>query len=260
MTKPLEIVVTNDDGISSPLLALLAGVSKEFGNAVVIAPDRNWSATGHQKTLGRSMRADPVPPVAGVPAFACDHTPSDCSALAGLGFLDRKIDVVLSGVNPASNASRDITYSGTVTAALEATIWGIRAAAFSIDGFKGDLEENCALLRPYLKRAIRKFLDIVLPPFTILNFNFPNPALLKEKEARFVVTKQGERIYHDELIKRVDPFGRPYYWFGGEMPSGDRMEGSDCGEIARGNISVTPIHLDLTAHKLIEPLRKFDWR
>lgn len=260
MTKPLEIVITNDDGITSPLLALLADVAKEFGNATVIAPDRNWSATGHQKTLGRSMRVDPAAPVSGVPAFACDHTPSDCSALAALGFLDRKVDIVFSGINPVSNTSRDITYSGTVTAALEATIWGLRGAAFSVDGFKGDLDENCALLRPYLKRAIEKFLAIELPPFTILNFNFPNPKLLKEKEAVFVVTRQGERVYHDVLDRRVDPFGRPYYWFGGDMPSGDRMAETDCGEISRGNISVTPIHLDLTAHALIEPLRKLDWQ
>ena len=117
----------------APWIALLVETASEFGNVTVIAPDRNWSATGHQKALGRSMRVDPAAPVGGAPAYACDHSPSDCSALAGLGFLNKKIDVVFSGVNPTNNVSRDITYSGTVTAALEATIWGMRAAAFSLD-------------------------------------------------------------------------------------------------------------------------------
>lgn len=258
MKTPLEIVVTNDDGITAPWIALLAETASEFGNVTVIAPDRNWSATGHQKALGRSMRVDPAAPVGGAPAYACDHSPSDCSALAGLGFLNKKIDVVFSGVNPTNNVSRDITYSGTVTAALEATIWGMRAAAFSLDE-PGSYTENRDIVKPYLRRAIRTFSGIALPPFTILNFNFPDPETLKRGQSEFVITVQGERVYRDELIRRVDPFGRPYYWFGGDKPEGDTHPGTDCGEIARGNISVTPLHLDLTAREELAALRKVVW-
>lgn len=259
MTCKPEIVVTNDDGISSPWLAVLVETAKEFGNVTVIAPNRNWSATGHQKALGRSMRVDPAPAVAGCTAYACDSSPSDCVALACLGFLDKKIDVVFSGINPLINTSRDVTYSGTVTAALEATIWGIRSAAFSIDNPAGPVEENAALLKPYLRIAIRRVIETQLPPFTILNYNFPAPERYRERAPEFVITKQGERIYHDILIKRIDPFGRPYYWFGGDMPTCEIVPGTDCGEVALGNISVTPLHLNLTAEAEIEPLRQIDW-
>lgn len=260
MTQPLEIVVTNDDGVTAPWLGLLAETAAEFGNVTVIAPDTNRSTCGHQKTLGRPMRVTPVSAVAGRPTFACDTSPSDCAALAGLGFLDKKIDVVFSGVNPAANLGRDITYSGTVTAAIEAAIWGIRAAAFSIDNPKGDYTEESELVRPYLRRAIRTFLGLDLPPFTILNVNFPNPERFAEREAAFVITTQGERIYRDVLVRNVDPFGRPYYWFGGDAPTGEETRGTDTGEVMAGNISVTPIHLDLTAHAQLTALRTVAWQ
>lgn len=258
--QPLEIVVTNDDGVTAPWLVLLAETASEFGNVTVIAPDTNRSTCGHQKTLGRPMRVTLVSAVAGRPTFACDTSPSDCSALAGLGFLDKKIDVVFSGVNPAANMSRDVTYSGTVTAALEATIWGLRAAAFSVDNPKGDYAEESELIRPYLRRAIRTFLGLELPPFTILNVNFPNPKHLVNREAEFMITTQGERFYRDVLIKNIDPFGRPYYWFGGEIPDGGEERGTDTGEVMAGNISVTPIHLDMTAHQQLAKLRALDWK
>ena len=134
----------------------------------------------------------------------------------------------------------------------------MRAAAFLFDEF-GSYAENRDIVKPYLRRAIRTFSGIALPPFTILNFNFPDPETLKRGQSEFVITVQGERVYRDELIRRVDPFGRPYYWFGGDKPEGDTHPGTDCGEIARGNISVTPLHLDLTAREELAALRKVVW-
>lgn len=259
MENKLEIVVTNDDGITAPGIIALAKVAQKLGNVTVIAPDKNWSASGHQKALGRPLRVEPVSFPVEIPAYATDGGPSDCVALAGLGFLNKKIDLVLSGINPTSNVSRDITYSGTVTSALEATIWEMSGIAFSIDAASTkpkDIDFDHS--EPIILNIINTFLTNTLPPFTILNVNIPYA--VKKEKPEYVLTRQGERYYRDELVRRVDPFGKPYYWFGGEFPTGDNEEGTDCGEIAHGNISITPLHLDLTAHQLIAPLNEWNWQ
>lgn len=256
--KPLEIVVTNDDGITAPGILALAKAAVKVGNVTVIAPDKNWSASGHQKSIGRPMRVEPVSFPLDIPAYSVDSGPSDCTALAGLGFLNKKIDLVLSGVNPTANISRDITYSGTVTSALEATIWDMKGIAFSLDAIeKKPIDIDFSITEEIVLHVIKMVRKHDLPPFTILNVNFP------EKPAGdhpvYKITRQGSRVYRDELVRRIDPFDRPYYWFGGFPPQGDCDEGTDCGELSRGFVSITPIHLDLTAHQFIPSLEKWDW-
>ncbi len=259
MKKNLEIVVTNDDGITAPGILALAKAAAKIGSVTVIAPDKNWSASGHQKALGRPLRVEPVAFPLDIPAYATDGGPSDCTALAGLGFLNKKVDLVLSGINPTANVSRDITYSGTVTSALEATIWEMQGIAFSLDaGHIKAKEIDFSAAEPIILNIISTLQENTLPPFTILNVNLPYS--VKKDQPEYIVTHSGERIYRDELIRNVDPFGRPYYWFGGEMPHGDQEQGTDCGELTRGNVSITPLTLDLTAYDLIDPLKKWEWK
>ncbi len=254
----MEILITNDDGIYAPGIRALVDAARPLGTVTVIAPDRNWSACGHQKSLGRPLRADPVALFDGIEAYAIDGGPSDCTAMAGLGFLKKKIDLVLSGINPSANVSRDTTYSGTVNAALEATIWDMKGIAFSIDAgsVKPDAVDFSAA-QQVVRHTVETFLSNELPPFTVLNVNipyFPGEAIKGYK-----VTRSGMRVYRNELDIRIDPFGRPYHWFGGLPPTGDTESGTDCGEIFRGYVSITPVHLDLTAYETMAALEKWNW-
>lgn len=255
----MNIVVTNDDGIHAPGIRALAEAAMSVGKTVVLAPEKNWSCSGHQKTLGRPMRIEKVDFFPGIDAYATDGGPSDCAALAGLGFFDFPIDLVLSGINPTSNLGLDTTYSGTVTSALEATVWGLRGIAFSINaGRKKQSEIDFSAAKKIIVEVINEFMKRELPPYSILNVNIPN--LPYEAIKGYKVTREGTRTYKDELIRNVDPFGRPYYWFGGDPPISGMEEGSDSGELAKGFVSVTPLTLDLTAHHLIDPVSNWNWR
>jgi 5'-nucleotidase len=254
----MHILVTNDDGVDFPGLLGLAQAMKTLGKVSVLAPDRNWSASGHVKTLHRPLRAREVLLADGTPALASDGAPSDCVAMALMGMIPEKIDLVVSGINPYANLGHDLTYSGTVTAAMEAAIAGIPAVAVSLDS-----HDDLAAPRDY--RAAGQVAAMVvqlimangLPKGICLNVNVP--ALPFEQLRGVHITRQGLRVYHDELIKRLDPRGRPYYWIGGEAPTGIPDEGTDYGALSAGYVSITPVQLDLTAHDLLEPLRSWIW-
>ncbi|NMB93125.1 MAG: 5'/3'-nucleotidase SurE [Flexilinea flocculi] len=258
MKDPLEILVTNDDGIHAPGLCALAQAASKIGNVTVIAPDKNWSASGHQKALGRPLRVEQVPFDNGISAYMTDGGPSDCTALVGLGFLKKRVDLVLTGINPTANVSRDITYSGTVTSALEATIWNMKGIAFSIDANEVKPDQiDFSAAKEIIIHVVQTYLKHELPPFTILNVNIPYLPLSQIRG--YKITRGGSRYYRDELVSCVDPFGRPYYWFGGLPPYGDEDEGTDCGELSRGYVSITPIHLDLTAYEMMPAIQKWEW-
>jgi 5'-nucleotidase len=249
-----HILVTNDDGITAPGLMALAQELKSLGRVSVLAPDHNWSASGHVKTLHRPLRAKPTVLADGTPAFASDGAPSDCV----LGLIPEKIDLVVSGINPNANLGHDVTYSGTVTAAMEAAIWGIPAVAVSLDSpeaFSGLLDYKPAA-RVGLEVS-RKVLREGLPPYTLLNVNVPYLPLNEIKG--YTITRQGMRIYRDELVRREDPRGRPYYWIGGDVPTGVPEKDTDFGALVEGYIAITPLQLDLTACELLKTLRTWDW-
>jgi len=244
----MHILVTNDDGVSAPgLLALTHAMRKVADKVTVLAPDHNWSASGHVKTLYRPLRVKEVMLADGTSAWASDGAPSDCVALACLGFIPEKIDMVISGINPNSNIGHDLTYSGTVTAAMEAAIGGIPGLAVSLDrpdGFSGVLDyEPAAEAARRIVHWLQQQAD--LPQDMILNINVPFGPLDEMKG--FLLTRQGLRIYRDELVKRLDPRGKPYYWIGGEAPTGVEEPGTDYGVLSEGYISITPIQLDLTS-------------
>lgn len=257
----MHILVTNDDGITAPGLLALAQEIRKIADAEVsvVAPDRNWSASGHVKTMHRPLRLKPVQLADSSSAFTSDGAPSDCVALALLGGLDKKIDLVVSGINPNGNLGHDVTYSGTVTAAMEATIEGVPGIAVSLEapeGFTGKRAYGPAA------RIGRRVAELViendLPKNTLLNVNVPDMPEAELKGLR--ITRQGLRVYRDELIQREDPRGRPYYWIGGEPPTGVSEDGTDIGAVYDGYVSITPLQLDLTAHQFMSELKGWDWQ
>jgi len=253
-----HILITNDDGITSPGLLALVQEMRKVGEISILAPDRNWSASGHVKTMHRPLRVNQVQMLDGISAHATDGAPSDCVALALLGFIPQSIDLVISGINPNANIGHDVTYSGTVTAAMEAVIHGIPGIAVSLDSpdnHLGTLDYQPAA------KVSRKVSELLLtggfPEKTVININVPYLPGDQIKGIR--ITRQGQRIYREQLLRRKDPRNQPYYWIGGETPTGIIKEGTDYGAIKNGYVSITPLKLDLTSYKEFESLQKIEW-
>ena len=252
----MHILVTNDDGIQAPGLLALAHAMKTLGKVTVIAPNRNWSASGHSKTLGRPLRVDETQLVDGTPALTTDGAPSDCVALAMLGLIE-PVDLVVSGINPHANIGDDVTYSGTVTSAMEAVIGGVSGLAFSLETDITLSEHNYAPAAEIARQVAEKVISEGISKGVLLSTNIP--CLPLDKIKGFRITRQGERIYQDELVTREDPFGRPYYWIGGEYPTGKLIPDTDFGAINEGFVSITPLQLDMTAHSEMARLEKWAW-
>jgi 5'-nucleotidase len=254
----MHILVTNDDGILAPGLLALAQALRPLGKVTVLAPDRNWSASGHVKTLHRPLRIHETILADGSSGYSSDGAPSDCVALALLGFLNEKVDIVVSGINPNANVGHDVTYSGTVTAAMEAVISGVKGIAVSLDspeGHQGLLDYSSA--SAVARRVIERVIADGLPKDVLLNVNVP---YLKESEIKgYLATRQGLRVYHDKLDARLDPRNRPYYWIGGDVPTSVNEAGTDVGALAEGYVSVTPLQLDLTAYNALDTIKKWKW-
>jgi 5'-nucleotidase len=248
MTEALHLLLTNDDGVTAPGLLALKTALAPLGKITVIAPSRNYSAAGHRKTMHKPLRIEPEPLADGTPAWACSGAPSDCVAVALLGFVKEKIDLVVSGINPHPNLGQDLTYSGTVTAAMEAVIAGIPGLAVSTDA--GSPPDYAAAGRAAAE-VVRAIARAGLPPGTLLNINAPHDY------HGFRVTRQGKRVYHDELVERRDPRGKPYYWIGGEAPGGVAEEDTDFWAMSNGYVSITPLHLDLTNYAALPALEKW---
>ncbi|HAX69531.1 MAG TPA: 5'/3'-nucleotidase SurE [Anaerolineales bacterium] len=252
----MHILVTNDDGVTAPGLLALAQEMRKLGKVTVFAPDKNWSASGHVKTMERPLRVKDVMLADGTSAFASDGAPSDCVALPLLGLIEETIDIVVSGINPNANIGHDITYSGTVTAAMEAVIAGVKGVAVSLDspeGHRGSLDYSTAAA--VAKRVVEQVIADGLPEGVVLNLNVP---YLPESEIKgYMVTRQGLRVYRDALDVRSDPRGKPYYWIGGEAPTGVDEPGTDFGALRAGYVSITPLQLDLTHVKAMDVLKKW---
>jgi 5'-nucleotidase len=252
----MHILVTNDDGVTAPGLLALAQEMKKLGQVTVFAPDRNWSASGHVKTMDRPLRVREAILADGSSAFTSDGAPSDCVALPLLGLIEEKIDIVVSGINPNANIGHDVTYSGTVTAAMEAVIDGIPGIAVSLDSPENHKEKlDYSAAASVARRVVKRVIKEGLPEGVVLNVNVP---YLKEEELKgFMVTRQGLRVYRDELDRRLDPRGRPYYWIGGQSPTGVDEPGTDFGALRAGYVSITPLQLDLTAREAMGRLEKW---
>lgn len=249
-----HILITNDDGYQSPALLALARALRPLGQVTVFAPDHNWSAAGHTKTMHKPLRVTQSSLPDGTPLYITTGTPSDCVGLAMLGILPQPPNMVVSGINQGPNMGHDITYSGTVAAAMEGAVNGLPAIAASQDeneGQKGDLDFAANIIA----QLARYLLEGGWIPNSLLNVNFP--ALPPDQVRGIQATRLGRRIYRDVLIKRLDPKGRPYYWIGGDPPAGEPEEGTDVGALARGYVSVTPINLDMTDEAQLAKLRQW---
>jgi 5'-nucleotidase len=248
-----RILLTNDDGINSPGLLALKQAIETVGEVLVFTPDHNWSAAGHGKTMHKPLRIQEAKLADGSPAFTTNGGPADCVALAVLGAFPHQPDLVISGINLGANVAQDMTYSGTVAAALEALISGIPAIAISLamrDGIAPDF--SCAAR--FAATLARKVLASGRKDL-LLNVNVP--AIPCHEIAGVEITRLGRRIYRDVLIERQDPRGLKYYWIGGEPPTGVIEDGTDVAALAANKISVTPLQLDLTAHHLLDELRQW---
>ncbi len=254
-----HILVTNDDGVTAPGLLALVAEMKKIGKVSVFVPDRNWSGGGHVKTLDRALRVKETRLADGTPAFASDGAPSDCVALATLGFLKEPIDLVVSGINNGANLGHDVTYSGTVTAAMEASIAGIPSVAVSLELLENHVSDmDYAPSARIARKVVERVLANGLAPEFLLNVNVPY--LAHDQIKGFQMTRQGLRVYHSRLDERVDPRGRAYYWIGGDAPTGVAERGSDVGALADGYVSITPLQLDLTAYRALSEINTWNWQ
>ncbi|MCI0547217.1 MAG: 5'/3'-nucleotidase SurE [Candidatus Rokubacteria bacterium] len=243
------ILVTNDDGIHAAGVRALAAALDELGEVYVIAPDREQSAVGHALTLHRPLRADPV----GERRFAVNGTPSDCVNLAVLGLLPEPPVLVVSGINHGSNLGDDITYSGTVSAAMEGSLLGIPSMAVSqVDPPAGHDASGFANAGQVARAIAARLLVEGLPPQTLLNVNVP-----RERPAGVKFARLGHRVYRDKAVQNVDPRGRTYYWIGAGPPVWEDDTDSDIAAVHAGFVSVTPVQLDLTHHGALR--RMADW-
>jgi 5'-nucleotidase len=252
----MRILVTNDDGVQADGLFALQKALREVGEVTVVAPERQQSATGHAITLHKPLRLSPTQLRDGTSAFMSNGTPSDCATLGILEAMEGRCDLVVSGINHGPNLGWDVHYSGTVSAAIEARVIGIPSLAISVASWDTEIfwdtaAQFAAKLAPWLPTHS-------LPPYTILNVNVPN---LPPSEIKGVaVTTQGRRQYVDRIERRSDPLGRPYYWLGGSLAeeAAHAEPGCDVRAVADGKISLTPIHLDMTAHAAIAQLKEWN--
>lgn len=231
-----RILLTNDDGFFAPGLSIMRKAMEEQDwDVVVVAPDREQSASSHALTLHRPLRLDQVE--AGV--YKVDGTPTDCVLLSARGGLAVPPELVVSGINRGGNMGDDVTYSGTVAAAMEGTLLGMPSFALSLVGDQH--YETAAAVGVHL---ITQVLEHGMPPDTLLNVNVPDVALADMRG--MLVTAQSRRTYHDQVIAKRDPRGRAYFWIAGDVPQWTASDGSDFAAVNAGYASVTPLHLDLT--------------
>lgn len=249
--KPL-ILVTNDDGIAAPGIKALVEVARKFGKVLVVAPDSPQSGQGHAITLEQPLQLRKVEVFEGIDSYECSGTPVDCVKLAKNVLLKGKeIDLCVSGINHGSNASINIIYSGTMSAAMEASIEGIDSIGFSLLDYKWDADFKPA--KKIAKKLIKKVLKNGLPACKLLNVNIPN---LSSKEIKGIkVCRQGEACWVEDFQEGTNPRGQKYYWLTGQFVVGDQRENSDVLALKDGYVSVVPAMHDLTAHSAVKELK-----
>jgi 5'-nucleotidase len=250
MSKPL-ILVTNDDGIVAPGIRALVEIASELGEVVVVAPDSPQSGKGHAITIHDPLRLKKVNVFAGIEAWECSGTPVDCVKLAKHVVLkDRDIALCVSGINHGSNASINIIYSGTLSAAMEAALEGIKSIGFSLDHFSFDADFSPA--RPWVRKVMRYALEQGFETGNLLNVNIPRLPAEQIKGLR--VCRQADARWIEKFVEGRDPSGQPYYWLSGEFVNSDHGDDTDVWALQNGYISVVPSHHDLTNYPAMKTL------
>jgi 5'-nucleotidase len=246
------ILLSNDDGIHSDGINVLAERLQDVGELYTVAPDREQNSMSHALTLHRPLRVYPM----GAKRFAVDGTPTDCVKLALTGLLPVRPDLVVSGINKGPNLGDDIIYSGTVSAAIEGALLGVPGLAVSLVTFENFDFQPAA---EFTAKLVSHIQEKAIPPETLLNVNVPS--LPKDQIKGWRLTRQGKRHYSETIVERIDPRGRKYYWIGGDNLGFAQEDGTDCVAVHEGYISVTPLQVDLTNHRFLTEARgpRFDW-
>ncbi len=238
------ILITNDDGVHAPGILALKQSLSVLGDVVVVAPDRSRSACGHGITLHKPLRVHKVRLADGDTAYSSSGLPTDCVHIGVMQMCGRRPDLVVSGINLGANLGWELTYSGTVAGAMEGAAFGIPSFAISVTTYEdGDIYEPAARFARFIGTQL---LERGLPDGIFLNVNVP--AVPAEDIREVCLTRLGIRRYPGRVETRTDPMGRSYYWLGGDLPTDGLEEGTDVLAISQGKLSVTPVHLDLTAH------------
>jgi len=244
MKEKFLILITNDDGYESKGLLALFNAMPDNVRTVIVAPDRDKSAISHSITMNRPLciqkKAHDI--------YAINGTPTDCVTLGMAKILERKPDLLVSGINPGENVGDDIAYSGTVSAAIEGTMLGIPSLAVSREG---TTEENFTHAAEFTKNLALHVLHTTLPTDTLLNINYPS-----KKPVGVKLTHQGRRTYEGSINEIFDPWGQKHYWIGGGTPSIEKRIDADAWALRNGYISITPLHLDLTNYAALKYLQE----
>ncbi|HRI29271.1 MAG TPA: 5'/3'-nucleotidase SurE [Chitinophagales bacterium] len=254
-SKDRVILVTNDDGITSGGIRALVEVMQEFGTVIVVAPDKPQSAMGHAITIHFPIRLAKVDIFDDVEAYACSGTPVDCVKLAVDKILHRKPDLCVSGINHGANSSINVIYSGTLSAAMEASLEKIPAIGFSLLNYssKADMEP----CKKYVRNITRQMLTNGVPNYHLLNVNIPN---LPQNEIKGIkICRQAKARWEESFEQRKDPMGGTYYWLTGQFINLDPGEDTDIYALDNGYVSVVPVQHDLTAYEDIDFL-KTNWQ
>ena len=254
MSKRPLILVTNDDGISAPGIRTLISAMNEIGDVVVVAPDSPQSAMGHAITINSTLHCNPIKIDDGPQIeYSCSGTPADCVKLGINEILDRKPDICVSGINHGSNSSINVIYSGTMSAAVEASVEGVPAIGFSLLDYNWNADFS--QIKEHIIKITKKALKEGIPKGNALNVNFPK--LKKEEIKGIKVCRQANAYWIEKFDKRTNPQGREYYWLTGEFINKDKGSDSDEWALENGYISIVPIKFDMTDHDNISKLRNW---
>ncbi len=259
--KSACVLISNDDGVNAPGLKRLVKIATAIAKEVwVVAPEDEQSGTGHSLTLRRPLRIRKIGPR----RFAVDGTPTDAVLLAVNRIMkDKRPDLVLSGINQGANVGEDMTYSGTIAAAMEATLFGIPAIALSQymagETFVGGGDVNWSASEAYAAEVIKKVVTVDWPRDVLMNVNFP--PISANDVTGIEITREGRRKIGDDIREGADPRGRPYYWIGPQQSAPHYAKGTDLDAVQRGAVSVTPLSIDLTHRPTMRALQgMFDGR
>ena len=252
--KPL-ILVTNDDGITAPGIRALIKIMNKIGDVVVVAPDKAQSGMGHAITIDNVLTCNSITIDDGPQLeYTCSGTPADCVKMAISEILNRKPDLCVSGINHGANASINVIYSGTMSAAVEAGIEGVPAIGFSLLNFKWDADFKAS--EEYVENITLNALSEGIPEGVVLNVNIPN---FKKEEIKGVkICRQANGYWKEDFDKLKSPFGKEYYWLSGEFVCKDKGQDTDIYALENGYVSIVPVQFDMTAHHMIQKLNTWE--
>tara|TARA_B100000614_G_scaffold226282_1_gene216488 strand:- start:769 stop:1542 length:774 start_codon:yes stop_codon:yes gene_type:complete len=248
------ILVTNDDSVHAKGIKELVLVASEFGNVLVVAPNKPQSGMGHAITITKPLRMESYNGFDGVEAYSCSGTPVDCVKLAVFEILKRKPDLLLSGINHGENSSTNVLYSGTMSAAIEGAMEGIPSIGFSLADFNSDADFSAA--KNVATELIPQIMNKGLPNNTALNVNVPKVSYRDLKGIK--VCAQAHAYWEDKFDSRRDQFGRPYYWLTGQFSDRDQREDTDLHYLKMGYATIVPTHFDLTNYGALRDLKYLD--